>query len=286
MRALQHASLGDDSGGVVLRMLPLSLVAAGSIDEANDGGERCRGRGARAIARSLAARNPASSTRSPMQYPGSPSGGHEQVGSARRRFGDRGEHLGGVPSMSPLVGLSWARAMRMKPMPHVTRAAFGDGHDHFLVNHWNNGLDHWATGGRRFAGLQVVVRRRTGVETRRSSSTRNLAGGRRDGFLHERGRAAPSSQSAVSRQILLLEEELNEQLFLRLGRKIRITHAGTTLLGLSQRMFDDLEQTRASILDQQQTVQGTLRLVGGMTVCLYVFRRSSRRSGRSTPTSR
>jgi DNA-binding transcriptional LysR family regulator len=79
------------------------------------------------------------------------------------------------------------------------------------------------------------------------------------------------SQSAVSRQILLLEEELSEQLFLRLGRKIRITPAGTTLLGLSQRMFDDLEQTRAAILENQQTVKGTLRLVGGMTVCLYVF---------------
>jgi DNA-binding transcriptional LysR family regulator len=79
------------------------------------------------------------------------------------------------------------------------------------------------------------------------------------------------SQSAVSRQILMLEDELQEQLFLRLGRKIRITPAGTTLLGLSQRMFDDLEQTRASILDNQQNVRGTLRLVGGMTVCLYVY---------------
>ena len=79
------------------------------------------------------------------------------------------------------------------------------------------------------------------------------------------------SQSAVSRRILLLEEELNEQLFLSLGRKIRITPAGTTLLGLSERMFDDLEQTRAAILDTQQSVKGTLRLVGGMTVCLYVF---------------
>jgi DNA-binding transcriptional LysR family regulator len=79
------------------------------------------------------------------------------------------------------------------------------------------------------------------------------------------------SQSAVSRQILLLEDELQEQLFVRLGRKIRITPAGTTLLGLSQRMFDDLEQTRASILDNQQSVRGALRLVGGMTVCLYVF---------------
>jgi len=79
------------------------------------------------------------------------------------------------------------------------------------------------------------------------------------------------SQSAVSRQILLLEEELNEQLFLRLGRKIKITPAGTSLLGLSERMFEDLERTRASILDKQQTVSGTIRLVGGMTVCLYVF---------------
>jgi DNA-binding transcriptional LysR family regulator len=79
------------------------------------------------------------------------------------------------------------------------------------------------------------------------------------------------SQSAVSRQILLLEEELKEQLFLRLGRRIQITPAGTTLLGLSERMFEDLERTRASILDRQQAVTGTVRLVGGMTVCLYVF---------------
>jgi DNA-binding transcriptional LysR family regulator len=79
------------------------------------------------------------------------------------------------------------------------------------------------------------------------------------------------SQSAVSRQILLLEEELDEQLFLRVGRTIRITPTGSTLLGLSQRLFEDIEQTRASILDNQQTVSGTLRLVGGMTVCLYVF---------------
>ena len=79
------------------------------------------------------------------------------------------------------------------------------------------------------------------------------------------------SQSAVSRQILLLEEELKEQLFLRLGRKVRITPTGTTLLGLAQRLFDDLEQTRASIVESQQRVTGSLRLVGGMTVCLYVF---------------
>jgi len=91
------------------------------------------------------------------------------------------------------------------------------------------------------------------------------------GSFTSAGQQLHLSQSAVSRQILLLEEELNEQLFLRLGRKIRITPAGTTLLGLSERMFEDLERTRASILDSQQRVSGTVRLVGGMTVCLYVF---------------
>lgn len=91
------------------------------------------------------------------------------------------------------------------------------------------------------------------------------------GSFTSAGQQLHLSQSAVSRQILLLEEELQEQLFLRLGRKIRITPAGTTLLGLSERMFDDLERTRSSILDSQKTVSGTVRLVGGMTVCLYVF---------------
>ena len=68
------------------------------------------------------------------------------------------------------------------------------------------------------------------------------------GSFTSAGQQLHLSQSAVSRQILLLEEELKEQLFLRLGRKIRITPAGTTLLGLSERMFEDLERTRDSIL--------------------------------------
>jgi len=79
------------------------------------------------------------------------------------------------------------------------------------------------------------------------------------------------SQSAVSRQILVLEEELDEQVFLRVGGKIRITPAGSALLALSRRVFEDIEATRASISDARQTLGGTIRLVGGMTVCLYVF---------------
>ena len=79
------------------------------------------------------------------------------------------------------------------------------------------------------------------------------------------------SQSAVSRQVLLLEEELGEPLFLRLGRKVRLTAAGTALLDLSRRVLTDVRETTASIVDQQQTLAGTLHLGGGMTVCLHVF---------------
>jgi len=79
------------------------------------------------------------------------------------------------------------------------------------------------------------------------------------------------SQSAVSRQIQLLEEELKEPMFLRIGRRIRITHAGTMMLELSRRLFEDIEATRADLLESRDTLGGTIRLVGGMTVCLYVF---------------
>src|SRR4051812_34389055 len=79
------------------------------------------------------------------------------------------------------------------------------------------------------------------------------------------------SQSAISRQILLLEEELGEAVFHRIGRRIRITPAGESLLQLSNRVFRDLQDTVSAISDKQETLRGTLRLVGGMTVCLYVF---------------
>src|SRR5688500_16975985 len=79
------------------------------------------------------------------------------------------------------------------------------------------------------------------------------------------------SQSAISRQILLLEDELGEPVFHRIGRRIRITPAGESLLRLSHRVFQDLHDTVAGITDKQESLKGTLRLVGGMTVCLYVF---------------
>jgi DNA-binding transcriptional LysR family regulator len=85
------------------------------------------------------------------------------------------------------------------------------------------------------------------------------------------GRKLHVSQSAISRQILLLEEELGEPLFLRVGRQVRMTPAAESLVQLGQRVFQDVHETVGAITDRTRDLKGTLRLSGGMTVCLYVF---------------
>src|SRR3954465_11781978 len=85
------------------------------------------------------------------------------------------------------------------------------------------------------------------------------------------GRQLNVSESAISRQILLLEEELGEPLFLRVGRQVRMTPAAESLVQLGQRVFLDVRETVGSITARPRELRGTLRLSGGMTVCLYVF---------------
>ena len=91
------------------------------------------------------------------------------------------------------------------------------------------------------------------------------------GSFTSAGRKLHVSQSAISRQILLLEEELNEPLFLRVGRRVRITPAGEALVQLAHRVFQDIRDTLAPSPTGRRRCAGTLRLFGGMTVCLYVF---------------
>src|SRR5688572_410378 len=85
------------------------------------------------------------------------------------------------------------------------------------------------------------------------------------------GKKLNVSQSAISRQIMLLEEELGEPLLLRVGRQVRMTPAAEALVQLGQRVFQDVRDTVGTITDRTRTLRGTLRLSGGMTVCLYVF---------------
>jgi DNA-binding transcriptional LysR family regulator len=79
------------------------------------------------------------------------------------------------------------------------------------------------------------------------------------------------SQSAISRQILMLEEELKEPVFVRLGRKVRLTPAGEQLVALGKRVLADVRDTTTSIVEHHQKLTGAIHLAGGMTVCLHVF---------------
>src|SRR5207248_2832068 len=85
------------------------------------------------------------------------------------------------------------------------------------------------------------------------------------------GRKLHVSQSAISRQIAPLEDELGEPLFLRVGRQVRMTPAAEALVKLGQRVFLDVRETVASVTDRTRELRATLRLSGGMTVCLYIF---------------
>lgn len=85
------------------------------------------------------------------------------------------------------------------------------------------------------------------------------------------GKKLNVSQSAISRQISLLEAELGEPLFLRVGRQVRMTPAAESLVHLGQRVFQDVKDTVAAITDHTRALRGRVRLSGGMTVCLYVF---------------
>src|SRR5260370_33438909 len=75
----------------------------------------------------------------------------------------------------------------------------------------------------------------------------------------------------ITRKILLLEEMRGEPLFLRAGRQVRMTPAAESLVQLGQRVFLDVRETVGAITDRTRELRGTLRLAGGMTVCLYVF---------------
>ena len=65
----------------------------------------------------------------------------------------------------------------------------------------------------------------------------------------------------------LLKDVRPETLF----EAVRVVAAGEALLQLAHRVFNDIRDTSASITDRQKVLSGTINLVGGMTVCLYVF---------------
>ena len=79
------------------------------------------------------------------------------------------------------------------------------------------------------------------------------------------------SQSAISRQIKLLEEELGDQVFKRIHRKIYLTPTGEVLLHYTRKIFNEIRLMTSEISDLTHLRRGYLRLAGGMSICTYLF---------------
>jgi DNA-binding transcriptional LysR family regulator len=79
------------------------------------------------------------------------------------------------------------------------------------------------------------------------------------------------SQSAVSRQVKLLEEELGGRLLHRTGKGVTLTSQGELLLTAANRIHRDIQDVAWQISETQKLQRGSLSLGGGMTVCMYVL---------------
>jgi DNA-binding transcriptional LysR family regulator len=81
------------------------------------------------------------------------------------------------------------------------------------------------------------------------------------------------SQSAISRQIKLLEDELGSVLLHRGARRVQPTPAGELLFRMANRVHRDMQEAVSQIADTRELRRGTLTLAGGMTVCMYILPR-------------
>ena len=87
--------------------------------------------------------------------------------------------------------------------------------------------------------------------------------------LHSFSRTARElgySQSAVSTQIALLEDELGVPLFDRVGKSVRLTDAGQTFLQYARTLLTTAQQAKAA-LQPAPEAQGTLRVAIADSLC-------------------
>ena len=80
------------------------------------------------------------------------------------------------------------------------------------------------------------------------------------GSLSRAAAALHMSQPALSRQVLLLEEELGQRLFERTGRGVQATESGTALLAHARGIFDLAERARVDMRERQASPRGKLTL--------------------------
>jgi DNA-binding transcriptional LysR family regulator len=79
------------------------------------------------------------------------------------------------------------------------------------------------------------------------------------------------AQSAISRKIKLLEDELGEPLFKRVSRRVYLTPAGEVMLRYARRIFQDLRNAQLEVSELSSMNRGVVRIGSGMTACMYLL---------------
>lgn len=85
------------------------------------------------------------------------------------------------------------------------------------------------------------------------------------------GRQLFVAQSAVSRKVRLLEEELGEKLFKRVNKRVFLTSSGEVMLRYTRRIFQDLRNASLEVSEIAQLNKGTISIGSGMTACMYLL---------------
>lgn len=93
------------------------------------------------------------------------------------------------------------------------------------------------------------------------------------GSFSEAGRRLQMSQPAVSMQIRALEKQLGLDLFLRAGRNISLSEAGTTLVPMARDLVNRAALVKETMTALQGEVIGHLRLACSTTAGKYVLPR-------------
>ena len=89
------------------------------------------------------------------------------------------------------------------------------------------------------------------------------------GSFSEASRRCFLSQSAISQQIKLLEEEFKTALFNRTSHSVSLTESGEQLLPMARRILEDINKCQDKMDDLDHTLQGTLNI--GLTYSLEPY---------------
>lgn len=89
------------------------------------------------------------------------------------------------------------------------------------------------------------------------------------GSLTHAGEGLDLSQSAVSRQISALEDELKVPLFSRHARGLVLTEQGARLFETTKTIFDQLTRVEEELLDSREAPRGDLRVTATVGIGTY-----------------